>query len=409
MAIIKDFCGVRPASGLEAMISEPPYDVVSLDEVKEAVKSNPKSFYRISRAEVDLEPSIDPYSAEVYEKGSENLIQFIQNKDLQIDQKKSLYLYTLIWQGKTQTGLVACVSIDDYLKDRIKKHELTREDKEADRIKHIDTLKANTGPVFLLYKEDGSKKDLFEEALKIKPAYDFESEDGVRHIFRVIQDNQLIASFKKVFETDDLYIADGHHRAASAVKVGCQRREADPTYTGEEEYNYFLTVIFPHHELNILPYNRVIKDLNSYSKDEFLQILSEKFEISKADQPEPIKLHDFSFYLDGDWYSLKIKVEPDQNPVNDLDAKILQDKILEPLLGIKNPRTDKRINFIGGIKGAEELEKLVNSGKYQIAFYLYPTSKEQLIAVSDAGELMPPKSTWFEPKLRSGLVIHLLD
>ena len=409
MAKIKEFKGVRPVVDLAVEVSEPPYDVVSLEEVKEAVKNNPNSFYRVSRAEVDLESGVDPYSDLVYQTGRKNLSQAIEKKVLEIEERQAFYLYTLVWRDKVQTGLVACVSIDDYLNGQVKKHELTREDKEKDRINHINILQANTGPVFLLYKEDGSKRDLFEKAMALQPEYDFIAPDGVRHVLRVIKDEQLINAFKKKFLDDDLYIADGHHRAASAVKVGCQKRDENPKHNGQEEYNYFLSVIFPHQELNILAYNRVVKDLNSYSKNEFLEKLAEKFELKKTVDKEPKEIHFFSFYLEGEWWQAKIKAKEDKNPVNNLDAKILQDEILEPLLGISNPRTDQRINFIGGIKGTAELERLVDSGEYKIAFSLYPTTKEQLIAVSDAGELMPPKSTWFEPKLRSGLVVHLLE
>jgi uncharacterized protein (DUF1015 family) len=311
--------------------------------------------------------------------------------------------------GRPQTGLVACAHIDDYASNIIKKHELTREDKEKDRSKHLDVLGANAGPVFLLYREDGSKKALFERALRLPAEYDFAAPDGIRHILRVISDKDLIAAFKKALENDVLYIADGHHRAASAVRVGTARRKANPDHRGDEEYNWFLSVIFPHDQLKILPYNRVVRDLNGLSERAFLAALEKGFSVRESGAASPDATHRFSMYLGRRWFTLVPGAVPEVDPIASLDVKILQDLVLGPVLGIADPRTDTRIDFIGGIRGTGELVSLVDSGKYAVAFSMYPTTVEQLIRVSDSGAIMPPKSTWFEPKLRSGIVVHLLD
>jgi uncharacterized protein (DUF1015 family) len=408
MAAINEFRGLRPKKDLAHQIAELPYDVVSSAEAKDIAKGNQFSFFHISKPEIDLSPDVNIYDDIVYETGRKNFNTFIREGYLQQDEQPKLYLYSQVMQGRQQNGLVACVSIDDYINNRVRKHELTRKDKEADRTRHIETLNAQTGPVFLFYKEDSFKKVLYEEALRIEPAYDFIASDGIRHILRVIANTSLIESFNKAFARNTLYIADGHHRAASAVSVGLNRRKANPSYTGSEEFNWFLTVIFPHDQLQILAYNKVVKDLNGLTKEAFLKKIAEAFTVKKTGIKSPQALHQFSMYLDSEWYTLIPAFNIINDPIESLDVQILQNMLLDPVLGIKDPRTDKRIDFIGGIRGTQELERLVDSGEYQVAFSMYATTIEQLIAVADADKIMPPKSTWFEPKLRSGLVVHLL-
>ena len=409
MAQIKAFRGLRPVRALAEEVSELPYDVVNSQEAREIVGGNANSFYHVIKPEIDLPEDTDPYSDLVYETGRKNLEKLVHEGAMKQDDEPSLYLYTQIMNGRPQTGLMACVSIDDYLENRIKKHELTREDKENDRTRHLDTLNANTGLVFLLYNEDGTKRALFEKAQQIEPEYDFTAPDGITHILRRIDDPVLIESFTSAFSNDILYIADGHHRAASASRVGVMRREKNPSYSGDEEYNWFLTVIFPHDQLQILPYNRVVRDLNGMDPEEFLNRLGKDFTVEKNGLKIPARQSHFSLYLSGAWYTLVPKFSVSDDPIDGLDVKILQDSILEPLLGIGDIRMDSRIDFIGGIRGTDELERHVDSGKYSMAFSMYPTTVSQLMRVSDNGAIMPPKSTWFEPKLRSGLVVHLLD
>jgi uncharacterized protein (DUF1015 family) len=408
MAIIREFKGLRPKQELAPKVAELPYDVVNAEEAAAIAAGNQYSFFRISRAEIDIPGCKDNYSPEVYRKGKENLEKFTADGIMIQDSSPCLYLYTQIMNGRSQTGLVSCVSIDDYINNRIKKHELTREDKETDRSTHLDILSANTGPVFLMFREDGSAKDIFARAAAIKPVNEFTAVDGITHIFRVIDDPAMIAEFKKVLADNIFYIADGHHRAASAVRVGLARRDKNPGYSGEEEFNFFLAVVFPHDQLKILPYNRAVKDLNGKSPQQFMEALKEKFSVDESAIKSPENLHTVSMYIDKKWYLLKPKFPISKDPIDSLDVKILQDNLLSPILGIHNPRTDKRIDFIGGIRGTAELEKIVDSGKFAVAFSMYPTTLEQLMDVSDAGSIMPPKSTWFEPKLRSGLVLHLL-
>ena len=409
MSAIKEFRGLRPKKELAHRIAELPYDVVSSEEAKEIAGENRFSFFHISKPEIDLPADVNIYDDSVYETGRKNFSSFIQEGYLQQDEQPKLYLYSQVMQGRQQTGLVACVSIDDYINNNVRKHEHTRKDKELDRTRHIETLNVQAGPVFLFYKEDSFKKVLYEEALRIEPAYDFTASDGIRHILRVIDNTSLIDSFKKAFARDTLYIADGHHRAASAVSIGLNRRKANPSYTGNEEFNWFLTVIFPHDQLQILAYNKVVKDLNGLTRQAYLKIIAEAFTVEKTGIKSPQALHQFSMYLDSEWYTLIPAFNIKDDPIESLDVQILQNMLLDPVLGIKDPRTDKRIDFIGGIRGTQELERLVDSGEYQVAFSMYPTTIEQLIAVADADKIMPPKSTWFEPKLRSGLVVHLLD
>jgi uncharacterized protein (DUF1015 family) len=408
MAAIKEFRGLRPKQELVTRVAELPYDVVSSEEARDIAQGNEYSFFHVSKPEIDLPEKVNIYDDSVYATGRKNFDSFISQGILKQDESPRLYLYSQVMSGRHQHGLVACVSIDDYLSSTVKKHELTREDKERDRTRHIETLNAQTGPVFLFYKEDRFKKVLYEEALRIEPAYDFIASDGIRHILRVIDNQNLIEAFKKAFAGDILYIADGHHRAASGAKVGFKRREENPGHTGTEEYNCFLAVIFPHEQLQILAYNKVVKDLNGLSKEAYLEKIAQHFSIQQTGVKVPGAVHQFSMYLDRQWYLLTPGFDIPDDPIESLDVQILQNRLLQPVLGIRDPRTDKRIDFIGGIRGTGELEKLVDSGNYQVAFSMYPTTIEQLIHVADAGKIMPPKSTWFEPKLRSGLVVHLL-
>lgn len=414
MPIIKQFKAFRPQPKLVTKIASPPYDVLNTEEARQLVKDNPYSFLHINKAEIDLDSSVDHYDKKVYEKARENLSRMIEEKLYLQDEQEKLYIYRQIMKGRAQTGLVVCVSIDDYLKGKIKKHENTREDKEKDRINHIDFTDANTGPVFLTYKAKDEIKQIVNRWTKEEnPVYDFTSEDGITHTCWIIDDaqtiQQLINTFAKI---DYLYIADGHHRAAAATKVGLKRRGEFKDYTGKEEFNYFLSVLFPHDELSIMDYNRVVADLAGNSEEEFIKKISEKFTIEKYSGEEPYRpeaRHTFGMYLDNYWYKLTAKPGTfnENDVVNSLDVSILQNNLLTPILGIRDPRTDQRVEFVGGIRGLKELEKRVKAGM-KVAFSLYPTSIEELMRVADAERLMPPKSTWFEPKLRSGIFIHKL-
>lgn len=410
MAKIRAFRGLRPGENLADKIAALPYDVVSFEEVVEIAGDNPYSFFHISRAEIDLPEGTDPYSKTVYEKGRDTLLSFTEKGYFIMDEEPFLYLYSQVMNGRMQTGIVACSSIDDYMNDVIKKHELTREDKELDRTTHLDIVNANTGPVFLIHRESEEKKALVAKGMEIEPVYDFTAVDGIRHIVRVIKDRELIDAIVDSFKDDVMYIADGHHRAASAVRVGKMRRESNPSFTGEEEYNSFLSVIFPEDELRILAYNRLVKDLNGMDRESFIAALeSAGFSVTGDGKKEPDKVNTFSMYLEGQWYTIKPLFPVSEDPLEALDVSILQNKILSPVLGIDNPRKDNRIEFVGGIRGTAELEKLVNAGRFSVAFSMRPTDVAQLIDVSDSGQMMPPKSTWFEPKLRSGLLVHRID
>jgi len=406
MAFIKSFNAIRPVKELANKVAELPYDVVDSAEASEIALGNEYSFFHVTKAEIDLPLGTNIYDSSVYETGRDNLKEFIKKGTLVQDEEPLLYLYTQLMGDRTQTGLAACVSIDDYIAGCVKKHELTREDKEKDRTLHLDISEANTGLVFLIYREDGSKKRLFEQGMAIDPEYDFVASDGIRHTIRVIRNKELIIAFEKAFAGDILYIADGHHRAASAVKVGKQRREANPGFTGNEEFNFFLAVIFPDSELAILPYNRVVKDLNGYTEDSFMDRLRRSFDVKDDGFKAPVKKGNVSMYLKGRWYTITPLFSMKDDPIDSLDVKILQDYLLQPILGIDDPRIDNRIKFIGGIRGMKELEKSVDSGESAVAFSMYPTSIVELMKVADAGKIMPPKSTWFEPKLRDGLLIH---
>ncbi len=410
MAKIRGFRGLRPGESLAEKIAALPYDVVSFDEVVEIAKDNPYSFFHISRAEIDLPEGTDPYSRVVYEKGRDTLESFIEKKYFIMEEEPCLYLYSQVMNGRMQTGIVACSSIDDYMNDTIKKHELTREDKELDRTTHLNIVNANTGPVFLIYRESQEKKELVAKGMQVEPVYDFTADDGIRHIVRIIKDRNLVDAIVKSFQNDVLYIADGHHRAASAVRVGKMRREKNPSYTGEEEFNSFLSVIFPEDELRILAYNRLVKDLNGMDKKSFIAALEKAgFSVKKDGKKEPDRVNTFSMYLDNEWYTLAPEFSLSSDPLESLDVSIVQNRILSPILGIDDPRKDNRIEFVGGIRGTAELEKLVNAGEFAVAFSMRPTDVAQLIEVSNSGQMMPPKSTWFEPKLRSGLLVHRID
>lgn len=414
MSVIRPFKGYRPTPKLCDKVAALPYDVMTSEEAIEIVKNNPYSFLHIDKAEIDLPADIDHYSTQVYEKARANLYSMIKNGIYIQDKEPVFYIYRLTMNGKNQTGLVACTSIDEYINNKIKKHELTRADKEEDRIRHVDTCNANTGPIFLTYKNKKSIDEIIDKCVETAPIYDFTSDDGISHTVWLINNSEIIKSLIDEFKSvSALYIADGHHRNASAVKVGLKRRTENPNYTGDEEFNYYLSVIFPDNQLYIMDYNRVVKDLNGYSTEEFIARVNEKFNISDYEKEgccKPLEKHTFGMYLDKKWYLLKAKnsIINENDSVACLDVSILQKELLSPILGIGDPRTDQRIDFVGGIRGLEELEKRVNSGEMAVAFSMYPTTMEQLMNIADDNKIMPPKSTWFEPKLRSGIFIHEL-
>lgn len=411
MAIVRPFVCVRPDARKADKVAALPYDVYNRKEACEAVKGNPLSFLNIDRAETQFPDDVDTYDDRVYVKAREILDRQIEEGVYVTDGEKDYYLYELTMDGRSQTGVVACCSIDDYVGGVIKKHENTREDKEIDRIRHVDTTNAHTGPIFLAYRQDEAVKEIVAQVKSGQPIYDFVSDDGIGHRVWVIGDRAMVRAVQDAFgRIPATYIADGHHRAASAVKVGLKRREENPGYTGEEPFNYFLSVLFPDEELMILPYNRVVKDLNGMDREGFLKAVAERFCIAElgTEAFSPEEKGTFGMFLEGKWYCLKARPEYMSNdPVDGLDVSILQDHLLDPVLGIGDPRTDKRVDFIGGIRGLKELERRCHEDM-KVAFSMYPTSIRELLEVADAGRLMPPKSTWFEPKLRSGLFIHRL-
>ena len=411
MAVVRAFQGFRPRTDIVSRVAALPYDVYNRQEAKEEVEREPLSFLKVDRAETKFPDSYDMYDDTVYAKAKELLDGMISDGIYVQDEKPVYYIYQLTMDGRAQTGIVACASIDDYQNNVIKKHENTREEKELDRIRHVDTCNAQTGPIFLAYRSQAEIDEVVGRVKMKAPVYDFTSVDGIGHAVWVIEDDADIEKIRKGFEAvNSIYIADGHHRAASAVKVGLKRRAEHPDYDGTEEFNYFLSVLFPHDQLMIMPYNRVIKDLSGRSVPEFLQALAEDFDIEQSDVPvSPKKKATFGMYLDKKWYLLTAHTSicPD-DPVEGLDVSILQKNVFDKLLKIEDPRIDKRIDFVGGIRGLAELEKRANSDM-MLAFSMYPTSILELFRVSDAGLLMPPKSTWFEPKLRSGIFIHRLD
>lgn len=412
MATIKAFNGLRPVKELASQVAALPYDVYDRAEAVEAVKGKEYTFLRIDRAETQFDDSMNIYDEQVYAKAKELLEADKAKGVYKTDSKKCYYIYELTMDGRTQTGIVACASIDDYVNGVIKKHENTREDKEQDRIHHVDTVNAQTGPIFLAYRENKIISKVIEETKNEEPIFDFTAEDGIRHRGFVIDKDEDIKVIEDEFDKiNDIYIADGHHRAASAVKVGLKRRDENKDYNGSEEFNYFLSVLFQEQELMIMSYNRVVHDLNGMTDAEFLQKLSKDFSVEeKGKKPyAPCEKAEFGMYLNGKWYSVKASDNLlSEDVVKGLDVSILQDNVLGPMLGIEDPRTDKRIEFVGGIKGLEELKVRADKTK-GVAFSMYATNIQELFGVADAKRLMPPKSTWFEPKLRSGLFIHELD
>lgn len=407
MAFLKPFRGLRPPKELVQKVAAPPYDVVNAEEARAYARGNEQSFFHISRPEIDLSPETDEHADAVYAKGLENLNRFIEKGWLVRDPGRTFYAYRQKMGEHVQLGLVAGASINEYDSGKIKKHELTRADKEDDRTRHIATLGGNDEPVFLTYRAQAEIDALMQRAIQGPPEYDFVTEDGIGHTFWVIRgelNDQIAKAFERV---PTLYIADGHHRSAAAARV---RKQYQQDFKGKGEHDWFLAVVFPHNQMKILDYNRVVKDLNGLTPEAFLERIRGAFEVRESAEKKPARLHDFGMYLGGRWYQLTAKPGSfEQTPLGVLDVSILQKNLLQPILGIGDPRTDKRINFVGGIRGVGELERLVNEGRFQVAFSMFPTTLDQLMAIADAGEIMPPKSTWFEPKLRSGLVLHLFS
>ncbi len=415
MAVLKPFKGLRPPHALVEKVASPPYDVLNSEEARIQAAGNQFSLLHIIKPEIDLPENTDHYSETVYKKAKENFEKFKAEGWLKADDDEYLYIYAQTMNGKTQYGVVGCASVDDYMNNVIKKHELTRKDKEEDRMKHVRITNANMEPVFFTYpaiKEvDSIVADFVENN---SPEYDFTSDDNFGHHFWVIRDKKIIGRLVELFGTlPSTYVADGHHRTAAAALVGNEKRKANPNHTGKEEYNYFLAVHFPADQLTIIDYNRVIKDLNGMTKEIMLEKLAASFNIREAGEEiyRPDRLHNFSMYVEGMWYSLTAKrgTYDDTDPIGVLDVTILTREVLDPLFNIKDLRTDNRIDFVGGIRGLGELKKRVDSGEMAVAFALFPVSMDQLINIADSGKIMPPKTTWFEPKLRSGLVIHELN
>ena len=417
MKLIKPFRGLRPSRVLAAKVASHPYDVLNRSEAYELAKDKPHSFLHINKPEVDIDEAVDVHDPSVYDKGRENLDRFIEEGTLQRDDEEMFYVYKQVMGTHEQIGLVAVASIDAYETNHIKKHEFTRPDKEDDRVFHMDALNAQVGPVFLTYKADDDVDRLMAQVVETTPEYDFEAEDGTQHTFWVVEDVALSANIEAAFaDISTLYVADGHHRSAAAARVRHLHQERNPDHGGDESYNFFLVVLFPDDQVQILDYNRVVQDLQGASATDFQASLEANFHVEPSDleNAKPGKAGEFGFYTDGQWYKLRANANllagiDNQDPVKRLDVSILQDSIFTLLLGIEDQRTDKRVDFVGGIRGLQELQKRVDSGQWQAAFALYPTSIESLMAIADADEVMPPKSTWFEPKLKSGLIVHMLD
>jgi uncharacterized protein (DUF1015 family) len=415
MAVIRPFKALRPTKEKAQLVASVPYDVVNREEAAQNADGNPISYLHITRSEIDLPQVKDVYSKEVYQKAKENLNKIIEEAPLNVDEKPHFYLYRLIMDGRSQTGICATFSVDDYDKDVILKHEKTRKVKEDDRTNHIITTEAQTGVVFLTYRGVKTVNDIVDKTLtNVTPEYDFTAPDGIKHTVWILPDkyNEIIE--KEFAMINKLYIADGHHRAKSASRAREEKMKATKNYTGNEEYNYFIAVIFPAEQLKILPYNRVVFDLNGLSKADFMDAVAQKFTITKTDTKAPNAKTNFHMYIDKEWFELKPRdsvfasLSLEKSVGEKLDVSILQNFLLNPILGIDDPRTNNRIDFIGGIRGTKELEKLVDSGKAAVAFSLFPVGLDDLMNISDAGEVMPPKSTWFEPKLRDGLLTHLI-
>ena len=413
MSLIRPFAGLRPAPSRAAEIAAPPYDVLSTEEARVRAAGKPWSFLHISKPEIDLPIGTDPYAAEVYAKAAQNLGKMLAQGVLVRDAAPCYYVYRLIMGSHSQTGLVAAASVADYNSNRIRKHEFTRPDKEDDRVRQIDTLNAQTGPVLLAYPAAPQVDAIIERASSGIPDADVTADDGIRRTLWVIREGAILKQITAPFDAmHALYIADGHHRSAAASRVAAARRAANPAHSGEESYNYFLSVIFPHHQMKIMDYNRVMADLNGMDATNFLQRIGENFSVQASSAPvKPGKPGEFGLYLPGQWYRLQIRAGliPANDPVARLDVSLLQNYLIAPVLGINDPRRDKRIDFVGGIRGLAELEKRVNSGGMAVAFALFATRMQDLMAVADANEVMPPKSTWFEPKLADGMVSHVLD
>ena len=415
MAHIRPFRGLRPRPDLAEKVAAPPYDVINSEEARKMAEGNPYSFLHVNKPEIDLPPETDPHDPAVYAKGAENLSRMITDGVFKKDARPSLYVYRQIMNDHAQLGLVACVSCQEYRENRIKKHELTRIDKEEDRLNHILSLHAQAGPVFLTYRAEKVIDDTIDKIIINDPVNDFKTGDGIQHTLWTVDDHALITRLQKEFEAlDALYVADGHHRSAAATRAAEELTRKNPAAGADAEFNFFLSVIFPDNQLKIMDYNRVIKDLNGLSEQAFLETLRTKFlvrEFARSEGYKPKVKHDFGMYMGGMWYRLSAipGTWNDSDPREKLDVSILYKNLLEPILGIGDLRTDKRIDFVGGIRGIEGLEERVDKQEMMVAFSMYPTSIEDLLAIADAGEIMPPKTTWFEPKLRSGLFIHMLD
>lgn len=412
MSVIKPFCGLRPRADLASKVASLPYDVMDSDEARQLTANNPYSFLKVTKSEVDLPREIDGHDPQVYAKAQENLKKFIADSILVQDDKPCFYVYKQKMGSHIQVGLVAAASVDEYAKNIIKKHELTRPDKEQDRVDHIVATQAQTGAVFLTYKKEEQINTLMAHCMEKTPVYDFTAEDGISHTLYVVDNPADIAAIETAFDKiGTMYIADGHHRSAAALRVRDLKQKGNSSHTGQEDYNFFLTVIFPHDMMQIMDYNRVVKDLNGLAPEEFLARIGQYFAVEpKEGIVKPEGTHTFGMYLTGKWYKLAAKpgTFDAKSPVGKLDVSILQHNLLAPVLGIGDPRTDKRIHFVGGIRGMQELVRLVDGGQYQVAFSMFPTSIEELMDIADAGEIMPPKSTWFEPKLRDAMVVHLI-
>lgn len=414
MAIIKPFKGIRPVQGKAQVVASRPYDVLNREEAKIEAKGNPDSFLHVVKPEIDLPDSVDEHAPEVYKKGKENFDNMVKSGIMYQDDEDCLYIYAQTMNGRTQYGIVGCAAVEDYMNNIIRKHELTRPDKEEDRKNHIRISNLNYEPVFFAYRAVPEIDEIVANIVKNKPEYDFSAVDGFGHHFWVIHDKQTIIRLVELFsEIPYTYVADGHHRTAAAALVGNEKKVANKNHNGNEEYNYFLAVHFPDSQLKIIDYNRVVKDLNGLSTEDFVKKLEKGFTVKKkgAAEYKPSKLHNFSMYLKGEWYSLTAKPGTfnDSDPIGCLDVTVLSDQVLSPLLNITDLRNSKRIDFVGGIRGLGELKRRVDNGEMAAAFALYPVSMEQLFTIADSGNIMPPKTTWFEPKLRSGLVVHSLE
>lgn len=412
MAIIKPFKAYRPVKELASKIAALPYDVMNTEEAREMVEENEYSFLHVDRGEINFPGKVNIYSEEVYKKSREVLDEMIEKKYYIQDENQCFYIYRQTMNGKSQIGLVMCASVDDYINNIIKKHEKTRADKERDRINHVDYCDANTGPIFLTYRNQTEISKIMDKWIQNEPLYDFISEDGNRHIIWIINNDSDIKKLTTLFKTiDSLYIADGHHRAKSAVEVGLKRRRENPGYTGEEEFNYFLAIVYPDNELEVLDYNRTVKDLNGLNEDEFLSAIEKNFKIKVSKEAvKPKKKHTFGMYMNNIWYELEAKdgTFNEEDPMERLDVSILQNNLLSPILGIDDPTKSDRIEFIGGIRGIKELEKRANKDM-KVSFSMFATTIDDIMSIADSGMIMPPKSTWFEPKPRSGLFIHKLS